>query len=125
MHADAFAAETAEASDNGLIVAEFTVARERHEIGDQLGHIVEAMRALRVARNLRFLPRGQVFVEFFERDGGLAFQPADLVANGDRTAGLAHGAQFFDLGLQFGHRLFEIEITAHGARASVANRGAY
>ena len=44
---------------------------------------------------------------------GFDLEPADLVADGDRVAGLAHGAQFLDLGLQFGHRLFEVEIGAH------------
>ena len=73
------------------------------------------MRPLRMARHLRLLPGRQVGIEFLERERGLDLEPVDLVVDGDRAAGLAHGAQFFDLGLQFGHRLFEIEIAAHGS----------
>ena len=113
--ADALAAEAAEAADDGLVVAEFAVAGERNEIGDQAGDIVEAMRPLRMARHLRLLPGRQVGIELLERQRRLHLEPADLVADRDRGIALAHGAQFLDLGLQFGHRLFEIEIAAHGS----------
>ena len=58
--ADALAAETAEPADNGGVVAELAVAGQRHEIGDQPGDVVEAMRPLRMARDLRLLPRRQI-----------------------------------------------------------------
>ncbi len=57
--ADALAAETAEAADDGVIVAELAVARQRREIADQAIDIVEAMRPLRMARDLGLLPRRQ------------------------------------------------------------------
>ena len=117
-HADALAAEAPEAADDGRVVAELAVAGERHEIGDQAFDVVEAMRPLRVAGDLRLLPGGEVGIEFLQRRRRLGLQPADLVADGDRVAGLAHGAQFLDLGLQFGHRLFEIEIAAHAVPGS-------
>ena len=82
---------------------------------DQAGDVVEAMRPLRMARDLRLLPGRQIGIEFLERDRRLDLEPADLLADGDRAVALAHGAQFLDLGLQFGHRLFEIEIGAHGS----------
>src|SRR5216683_340724 len=50
-HAYALAAKAAEAADNRRVLAELAVARERLEIGEQLGDIVEAMRALRMARH--------------------------------------------------------------------------
>ena len=122
--ADALAAEAAEAADDGLVVAEFAVAGERHEIVDQARDVVEAMRPLRMARHLRLLPRRELGIELLERERGFHLEPADLVADGDRAIALAHGAQFLDLGLQFGHRFFEIEIGAHRVRAlRVIGRG--
>ena len=117
--ADALAAEAAEAADDGRIVAEFAVAGERDEIADQAGDIVEAMRPLRMARHLRLLPGRQVGIELLERERRLHLEAIDFVADRDGAAGLRHGAQLLDLGLQFGHRLFEIEIAAHGFRASI------
>ena len=83
------------------------------KLTDQARDGVQAMRPLRMARDLRLLPGREIGIEFLEREGGLHLEPADLVADGDRAAGLGHGAQFLDLGLQFGHRLFEVEIGAH------------
>ena len=59
-HADAFAVEAAEAADNGIVVAEFAVAGERHEIGDEASDVIEAMWPLRMPRDLRLLPGRQV-----------------------------------------------------------------
>ncbi len=111
-HADALALEAAEAADDGVVLAEFAVAGERHEVGDQGRDIVERVRALRVARHLRLLPGGEGGIKFLQRLGRLGLQPVDFLADGDRIAGLAERAQFLDLGLQFGHRLFEVEIAA-------------
>ena len=97
--ADALAAETTEAADDRFILAVLAVAGERHEIGDQRRDVVEAMRPLRVARHLRFLPRRQFAVELLERLRGLAFDAGDLFA---ACYGIAVGlqrAQFLDLGL--------------------------
>ena len=80
---------------------------------DQAGDGIQAMRPLRMARDLRLLPGREIGIELLERQRRLDLEPVDLIADGDRAAGLGHGAQFFDLGLQFGHRLFEIEIAAH------------
>ena len=79
------------------------------------GDVVEAVRPLRMARDLRLLPGRQVRVDLLERERRLDLEPADLLADGDRLVALAHGAQFLDLGLQFGHGLFEVEIGAHGS----------
>ncbi len=111
--ADALAAEAAEAADDGGVLAEFAVAGERGETLDQAGDVVEAVRPLRMARHLRLLPGREVGIELLERDRRLHLEPADLLADGDRLVALAHGAQFLDLGLQFGHGFFEIQIGAH------------
>ena len=77
------------------------------------------MRPLRMARHLRLLPGRELGIELLERERRLDLEPVDLLADGDRVAGLGHGAQFLDLGLQFGHRLFEVEIGAHEVPAAV------
>ena len=99
--ADALAAEAAEAADHRLVVAEFAVAGERDEILDQRGDIVDAVRPLRMARDLGLLPGRQVGVELVERGAAFASSRvisspmAPLVALGER-------AQFLDLGLELG-----------------------
>ena len=109
--ADRLAAEAAEAADNGRVLAVLAVAGERHEVGDQRRDIVEAMRPQRMPRHLRLLPRRQRGIELLEGDRGLALDTADLFA--DRLAVRAQRPQFVGLGLQLGHRLFEIEIRTH------------
>ena len=65
--ADALAAEAAEAADDRRVLAEFAIAGERDEIGDEPGDVVEAMRPLRMAGDLGLLPGCQLGVEFLER----------------------------------------------------------
>jgi hypothetical protein len=118
--ADAFPMETAEPADNRWVVAEFAVASERNEIFDQPRDVVETMRPLRMSRDLGFLPRREFGIELLQRSRGFRFQPTDFLADSDRIARLAHRAQFFDFGLEFGHGLFEVEVTAHWVRAKGA-----
>ena len=109
--ADALAAEAAEAADDRRVLAMLAIAGERHEIGDQRGDVIEAMRPLRMPRHLRLLPGRQSGIEFLERLRRLALDAADFLA--DRVAVAVQRAQFVDLGLELGHRLFEVEIAAH------------
>ncbi len=117
--ADALAAEAAEAADDRRVLAELAVAGERCEFGDQAGDGIEAMRALRMPGDLRLLPRREPRIELLEREAGFCFQAIDFVADGNGAAAFAHGAQFLDLGFEFGHRLFEVEIAAHLVPARV------
>ena len=80
-HADALAAEAAEAADDRVVLAELAVAGEGDEIGDQGCDVVEAMRPLRMARDLRLLPRRQLGVEVAQRLRRLGLEPADLVGD--------------------------------------------
>src|SRR6516225_5472777 len=118
--ADAFTAETTEPTDNRCVVAELAVTGERNEILDQPGNVVETMWSLWMSSDLGFLPRRKFGIELFERSRCFRFQPTDLFADSDRIARLAHSAQFFDFGLELGHGLFEVEVTAHWVRAKGA-----
>ncbi len=112
----ALAAKAAEAAHDGLVLAELAVARERREIGDEGGDVVEAVRSLRMTRDLRLLPRRQAPIERLQRLCGARLEAFDLLADRHRIALGAERAQFLDLGLEVGHRLFEVEIAAHRAR---------
>src|SRR5260370_25317282 len=73
------------------------------------------MGAVRVARDLSLLPGIEVGVEVLERRRGPALKPGDLLGDSAGIARLGEGAQFLDLGLDLGDRLFEVEIAAHQA----------
>src|SRR5262249_18976833 len=75
-----------------------------------------AMRPLRMARHLCLLPRRQAAVEFLQCGRRLDLNAVDFLANGDGIAARLHGAQFLDLGLELGHRLFEVEIATHHSK---------
>ena len=120
--ADRLAAKPAEAADDGLVVAELPVPGERREVLHQALDELGGMRPLWMARDLRLLPGCQLGVEFPQRLVRLGLEALDLVADGDGVAARRHGAQLLDLGLQFGDRLFEIEIAAHGAPEAARER---
>ncbi len=71
------------------------------------------MRPLRMARDEGLLPWREAGIEVLQGGGGLRLEAGDVVGDRDRVALLAEGAQFLDLGLQLGDRLFEIEIASH------------
>ena len=110
-HADALAAEAAEAAHQRFVLAELAVARHRREFGDQRVDEIGEMRALRMARHQRLLPRRQIGVEVGQRLRRLVLDARDLIA--DVAAGGRQRAQLVDLGLEFGDGFFEVEIAAH------------
>ena len=73
------------------------------------------MGALRMASDLGLLPRREFRVEVFEHLRGPSFEAGNLLAEGGCTVASLERAQFRHLGLELGHRLFEIEIAAHRA----------
>ena len=112
--ADRLALEPAQAAGNGRILGKFAVAGQGREIADQRLGIIGKMRALRMAGDLRLLPWRQIGIEIEQRLGGLGFQPGQFLADANALAIGAQRAQFLDLGFEIGHRLFKIEIAAHG-----------
>src|ERR1700733_8006837 len=115
--ANALAPEAPKASDQGFILGELAVARERREFGDETGDEIGEMRPLRMARHQRLLPRRQIGVEITQRLRSLFLDPRDLLA--DVAARCRKHAQFVDLGIEFGDGFFEIEIAAHVFRHQI------
>ena len=107
-HHAGLAVETREAADDRQVVRIVAVAVQFVEIGEQLVHVVERVRALRMTGDLRNLPRRQVRVQIFGQLLALLGQPLDLFRNIDGRIVL-HEAQFFDLRFEFSDRLFEIQ----------------
>ena len=66
-----------------------------------------------MARDLRLLPGREVGVEVRSVCAALASRRRDLLADGGRAVAGLERAQFLDLGLDLGHRFFEVEIAAH------------
>ena len=108
-HADGLALKASETADNRLVLGEFAVAGQRREVGDEIAHIMDEMRALVVPRHLRFLPRRQIGVNRRQCCRKPVFQPGNLFAQRRRFALGDQRPQFIDLGLQFGGRFFKIE----------------
>src|SRR5262249_10263384 len=117
-HANAFAVETPEAAHNRVVFAELAVPGQGREVRDQRVHVIQAMGAVWMTCDLCLLPRRQPRIEFIKRRRRLGLEPRDLLADGERVAGLLEGPQFLDLGLKFGDRLFEVEIAAHQSSPS-------
>src|SRR4029077_17222657 len=121
--ADALAAEAAEAADDGRIVAELPVTGESDEIADQPGDVVETVWPLRMPGNLSLLPGCELRVELLQSQRCFRLQPVDFLADRDGISPLAPRPAFLRLGLKFGHRFFEIEITAHWVQVSFVFSG--
>src|SRR5262249_20276473 len=79
--ADALAAEASEAGDDRLVLAELAVAPDRHESGEQAGHVIHTVRALGMARDLGLLPGRERGIELFERLAGFGLEAGDLLAD--------------------------------------------
>src|SRR6476646_5946643 len=80
-HADALAAEAAEATHQRCVLAELAIARERREFGDQSIDKIGEVRPLRMARHQRFLPWRQIGVEIVQRLRRLLLDPRNLLAD--------------------------------------------
>src|SRR5262249_55715502 len=111
--ADTVATKAAKAADNRSVVAELAVTGERNKAVDQAGDVVEAVRSLRMPGDLGFLQGCKLGIKLLQCQRGFRFEPIDFFADGDSVSCFAHRAQFLDLGLEFGHRFFEVEIAAH------------
>jgi len=107
-HDDGTAVEASHAADHRVVFRVGAVAGQRREIGDQGVHIVQAMRPVRMAGDLHFLPGGQFSVGLRQLFVDAGLQPFDLVNDAD-FAVVAEMTQLLDLAFQLGDRFFEIE----------------
>jgi hypothetical protein len=102
------AAEPGEATDDRGIVREPAVAVQLLEPGKEIVDVVERVRPLRVTRDERDLPRGQLAVDVAGQCLALLLQARDFLGDVDRRIVL-HEAQLLDLRFQLGDRLLEFE----------------
>ena len=118
-HHAGLSVEARQAADDALVVREGAVAMQLVEIGEQLVDIVQRVRALGVARDLRDLPRAEAGVDVLGELQALLAQPFDLVGDVDGRLVL-HVAQFVDLALELGDWLLELQEMsfAHGRSPS-------
>jgi len=114
------AIESRQATDDRQVVCIRPVTVQFHEVGEQIGHVVERVGALRVARDLRHLPGCQVRVDVLGQLLAFLVQPVDLVGDVDCRLVL-HVAQLFDLGIELGNRLLEVEEVAFAHAFSLLN----
>ena len=103
-----------QATQDRLVLAEFAVAGQGREVLDQPANVIDAMRPLRMARDLGLLPGREARVEVGQGLGGLGLQLGQLFADRRRIPALRQGPEVFDPGFQFGDGLFKIEIGDHG-----------
>ena len=109
-HNNRLAAEAREAAEDGVIVHELAVAGEFDELIEQLLDIVEEVRALGMAGDLRLLPGRKVRVDLLELLVRLLAQLADFFLDG-RAAG---GFELSDLFFEVRDGLLEFEVGGNG-----------
>jgi hypothetical protein len=98
-----------QAPDDGVVVGERTVAVEFVEFVEDLLGVVQGVRAQGMAAQLADLPRGEVLEDGLDFLAHLRLQPLDFFVQVDCVV-RADISQLVDLGLQFGDRLFEVEV---------------
>src|SRR5262245_10723665 len=107
-HHAGLAVEAREPADNGGVVGEAAVAVQLLEAGEEIADVVERVRALRVARHQRDLPRAELAVDFLGERLAFLLELRDLRRDVERGVVL-HEAQLLDLGLELGDRLLEFQ----------------
>ncbi len=104
------------ATHDGGIVCVGAVTMQFFEIGKNAFDVVQGVGTHRMARHLCDLPGAEIAEYGLGERAALALQLADFFAEID-FAVIADIAQFFDLGLQFGDGLFEIQkMMLHNAK---------
>ena len=93
---------------DALTVRKMPVAVQFNEIGEDFMHIVQRVRALRMARDFGDAPGRQLGIDVLRELLTLAAELVDLFGDIDSRLRL-YVTQFLDLGLKFGDRLFKIQ----------------
>ena len=77
------AIETRHSTDDRQIVCVHTIAVQLMEIGEELAHVIERIRALRVARHQRRLPGRELAVDFLGQILAFLLQTSDFIGDVD------------------------------------------
>ena len=99
--------QTGNTANDGGVVGEVTVTMQLVELGEDVFDVVQGIWTLRVTRQTRDLPAGQLAEDVLGQRAALVLQAGNLIADIQRIV-ITDQAQLFDLGLQVGDRLFEI-----------------
>ncbi|MNU70231.1 hypothetical protein D3C71_596330 [compost metagenome] len=113
---DGLAVESGKARLDGGVFGKFAVTGERREIGEQRFGIIDKMRTLRMARDLRFLPGVQLGIDVLHRVVDARFQTVDLLRGVYALVFIGKLLQLDDLALKVRDRFFEVEIIVHEIR---------
>ena len=107
------AVQTRGTANDGRVIGEVAITVQFFELGEQVIDVVKGIGPLRVAGQTGDLPAGQIAEDAFGERFALVLQAGNLIADVQRVV-VTNQAQFFDLGLQVGDRLFEIqEVRVH------------
>src|SRR5690606_15350865 len=105
---DRLAFETRRSADDRVIVRVHTIAMQLLEVGEDRAHVVERVRPLRMARELRDLPLAQIRKDARRERAAFRTQPCDLFSDVHlRVAG--DELQLVDLRFELRDRLLEVE----------------
>ena len=113
---DGLTVEAAEACLNGGVFGKLAVAGQRREIGEQRLGVIDEMRTLRMARDLRFLPGVELGIDVLHRVVDARFQTVDLLRGVYALVFIGKLLQLDDLALKVRDRFFEVEIIVHEIR---------
>src|SRR5262249_52260123 len=102
--------EAREAAHDGLVVAVDAVAVELHEVLEEQADEIEGVRPLRVAGDLRSLPRGEAPVDLLLEAAETLLELADLVA---RRLWVRRGAKLAQALFDLDERTFELKLVQH------------
>ena len=107
------AVQTRGTANDGRVIGEVAITVQFFELGEQVIDVIKGIGPLRVAGQTGDLPAGQIAEDAFGERFALVLQAGNLIADVQRVV-VTNQAQFFDLGLQVGDRLFEIqEVRVH------------
>ncbi len=109
---DRAALEAAEPAHDRLVVGKGTVARQRHEVGDEPGDVVAEMRPLEMARDQGLLPGRQLGIGLPGQLLDLGLQLRHFLGDVDLVA-LGEMLQLGNLAFELGDRFFKVEEGGH------------
>ena len=112
--------EPREPAHHRQIVGERAVAVQLLDIGEERVQVVERIRALRMPRDLRDLPRRELRVDLLGERLAALLQARDLLGDVDRGVVL-HETQLVDPRLELGDRLLEFEKGGFHDAAGILN----